>query len=987
MAAKLLHSLTDDNIDLQKQIGCMNGIFQLFDRHHTLTGGGRRMVGHTSKRGVSGLDGDTLERESSNGRLRSSSEKYSHKNIQEKQRISTESSRASFSSLSPSSSFSSLDCNRAPQLEPASFDRIIFPETPSKDPTMSLQGLSPHFSKQSRDLRDLVKDSMYREHGFPGKPKTADRSADPVTRRRDSHSENTDGSSVLAKLQESPWYHNEPRTLLRSSSYHSKDGSSFPTSRDAPRFSYDGREVNRAPFDARNASKHTLKLKDLPRLSLDSKAGSMRSLHESYDNLQQTPARPPSVVAKLMGLTALPDSVSSHDTNSVSTRSYADKDFVTISRSFAERDATSVQQSSSSKKSWKEPSSPRWRSPDSSMKPMSRFPIEPAPWKHIDGRKPIYRTKRAPAKAETTFPSVYSEIEKRLKDLEFTQSAKDLRALKQILETMQSKGFLQTENEVVGLDFTSENHLKEKYLNSKHEARSADHRKPHSERVLVSTKRRTVVERHIESPIVIMKPAKVVMKSVIPVDGLSGVPRTARDVSSKHSVRDNAVNSANMKNERPLKTTQTSRRPQQLAKDENVGPGKTSGTISPRLQQKKIELEKRSRPPTPPDSSKSRRQPSKPQIESNSPGGRRRSRHPNIQESGDKLSEVNVESRNMNFHENENSVSEKSNGSSSCQSPCMKASGSVEKNPTVALSEEESADFGSVPVEYSSPVSVLDDIVHKLDSPSPVKYTRNTMKVDGERDWDAVQETSLDIFAPNSNESGSEMNQKKLEKIENLVQKLRRLNSSHDEARTDYIASLCENTNPDDRYISEILLASGLLLRDLGSSLTNFQFHPSGHPINPELFLVLEQTKTSSLVDSPETKTQLGKIHRKLIFDSVNEILARKLASPGPSLRPVKRARRALNAQKLLRELCYEIEVIQAKNPKCSFDEDDDDKRWKDILYKDVMHHETESWINFDDEISGAVLDIERSIFKDLVNEIVIGESAGLKSKQRLFAN
>lgn len=241
--------------------------------------------------------------------------------------------------------------------------------------------------------------------------------------------------------------------------------------------------------------------------------------------------------------------------------------------------------------------------------------------------------------------------------------------------------------------------------------------------------------------------------------------------------------------------------------------------------------------------------------------------------------------------------------------------------------------------------------------------------------WDAVEETCVDIFASNSNESGCEMNRKKLEKIENLVQKLRRLNSSHDEARTDYIASLCENTNPDDRYISEILLASGLLLRDLGSSLTNFQFHPSGHPINPELFLVLEQTKTSTLASSPDTKT---KVHRKLIFDSVNEILARKLASVGPS---VKRARRALNAQKLLRELCHEIEVIQAK---CSPDEDDDDdKRWKDILYKDVMHHETESWINFDDEISGAVLDIERSIFKDLVNEIVIGES----SKQTLFAN
>lgn len=44
MAAKLLHSLADDNPDLQKQIGCMNGIFQIFDRHHVLTG--RRISHH-----------------------------------------------------------------------------------------------------------------------------------------------------------------------------------------------------------------------------------------------------------------------------------------------------------------------------------------------------------------------------------------------------------------------------------------------------------------------------------------------------------------------------------------------------------------------------------------------------------------------------------------------------------------------------------------------------------------------------------------------------------------------------------------------------------------------------------------------------------------------------------------------------------------------------------------------------------------------------
>lgn len=272
--------------------------------------------------------------------------------------------------------------------------------------------------------------------------------------------------------------------------------------------------------------------------------------------------------------------------------------------------------------------------------------------------------------------------------------------------------------------------------------------------------------------------------------------------------------------------------------------------------------------------------------------------------------------------------------------------------------------------------------------------------MDKERDSkfsNAVEGSSVDIYIPNSREAGStsEINRNKLQNIDNLVQELRRVNSSHDETRTDYIASLCENTDPDHRYISEILLASGLLLRDLRSSLPNFQFHPSGHPINPELFLVLEQTKASTLLEeecSHEKKTQLmikGKFHRKLIFDTVNEILARKLATAGSfsGLRPLKLATKALNAQKLLRELCSEIEVLQAKNLKCSSDEDDD--RWKNILYEDVMCHQSESWINFDDETSGAVLDIERSIFKDLVDEIVIGEATGLKTKpgrRKLFA-
>ncbi|PRQ32573.1 putative protein LONGIFOLIA 1/2 [Rosa chinensis] len=65
MAAKLLHSLADDNPDLQKQIGCMNGIFQIFDRHQVLTG---RRISHHKRLPPGNLhySNGGLERESNN---------------------------------------------------------------------------------------------------------------------------------------------------------------------------------------------------------------------------------------------------------------------------------------------------------------------------------------------------------------------------------------------------------------------------------------------------------------------------------------------------------------------------------------------------------------------------------------------------------------------------------------------------------------------------------------------------------------------------------------------------------------------------------------------------------------------------------------------------------------------------------------------------------------------------------------------------------
>ncbi|KDP31362.1 hypothetical protein JCGZ_11738 [Jatropha curcas] len=1095
MAAKLLHSLADDNPDLQKQIGCMTGIFQLFDRHHVLTG--RRINHRRLLPGDSHLNNGISERESFNVYHRSTeAEMNFNKNLNEKQRNSMESSRPSFSS-SCSSSLSSQDCSRTAQPEASSFDRIIFPDTSSRDAILNQPSTSPHLGRQSLDLRDVVKDSMYREaRGLSVKTPTKEETMGHVhaIKHKDSPrplhlSKSVDGSygngnkgkqnspvdlkeslRVLAKLREAPWYYNETRERPRSS-HDVKDGTSCIISRDAPRFSYDGREMNRLSFESRDTIKSTLKLKELPRLSLDSQEISLRvhnsdsrSSHISKDlrnggnsnekvyNLQhsvETQKRPSNVVAKLMGLEALPESASTSSCQSGLVKCLP-VELGDFSTSLIANDVNRrIRIPKSPRSLSKEPISPRWKNPDLIMKPISRLPIEPAPWKQPEGSRASQKSAKISAKETNPFPTVYSEIEK-LKDLEFNQSGKDLRALKQILEAMQAKGLLETTKEEQGSNTGTQREYEPNCTSTRKKPRFLSQRNQHNNYVNASTTRGSDSLRSYESPIVIMKPAKLAERSgihsssLIPLDGLHGLhripssghadgkngssnSRKAKDQSPRISHRGSAVNSNDKKASVRNKSTQSSTRPQLLPKESTTSSIKISGSVSPRLQQKKLEFEKRSRPPTPPsDSNRPRRQANRISTESGSPGGKSRLKSHKFPQNDDQLSQISTESSHqgddislqsdssvvfelktdVEVTSNEYSTEINADQSPSMKGGCHLVSSSEQKKPASRLEEDRTlSDLTVDTPEQPSPISVLDASVYRDDALSPVKQIPNAPKGDGAEDskeqHSKNQWNLADNFSSNSVSSAlpSEISRQKLQNVENLVQKLRRLNSTHDEASTDYIASLCENTNPDHRYISEILLASGLLLRDLGSSMATFQLHPSGHPINPELFFVLEQTKASSLLSKEECspaksfylKPNLERFHRKLIFDAVNEMIVKKLAllgpCPEPWLKSDKLAKKTLSAQKLLKELCSEIEQLQVKKSLCSLDEEEDDL--KSILWDDVMCR-SESWTDFHNEVSGLVLDVERSIFKDLVDEIVIGEAAGSRTKpgrrRQLFA-
>lgn len=201
-----------------------------------------------------------------------------------------------------------------------------------------------------------------------------------------------------------------------------------------------------------------------------------------------------------------------------------------------------------------------------------------------------------------------------------------------------------------------------------------------------------------------------------------------------------------------------------------------------------------------------------------------------------------------------------------------------------------------------------------------------------------------------------------------MLEKLQQLsvNKDEDAPPVDHIAFLCETESPDHRYVSEILLASGLLMKDLGSGQTGLQLHSSGYPINPDLFHVLEQRK-AGWVSTPDgihqsrsgTKSDPRRAHRKLMFDTVNELLLQKFEK--------ETAVYALSS------------FTRAKDPPAKTD--------AEILRR------LQGWTSFSKELPGMVLEIERSIFKELVDEVVHGESAdgpemkaAGRRRRRLFA-
>ncbi|XP_058778836.1 protein LONGIFOLIA 1-like [Vicia villosa] len=679
---------------------------------------------------------------------------------------------------------------------------------------------------------------------------------------------------------------------------------------DSPRLSYDGR-------DTQSTLKSATKFKELPRLSLDSKERSIKSFNEGTKtrNLLKGPQkvcgssnpiekqveepesarRPSSVVAKLMGIEAFPDWSETCD----SCNTNKNESFVGSRMSDEYRKDGSIM----------------------NVSPYSK----------------CSKSSESSTKASNRSLSVYGEIEKRMADLEFKKSGKDLRALKQILEAMHRYK--------ESIDTTSDQASNSPYDNmsnsSVSESLSAQSpRTPQKNPTSIAVGRPNSTQGS-KSPIVIIKPAKVARKT----NNSSSTESSIHGKSSSSKVyRGDATNvkaPRDKSNKITSKLIQSSKVPRVVIAESNTSSNMMAETRSPRLQ-KKFGLEKRS-PPTSPSSdiSGNRRQQNKQSTELSSPSKTPRQKF-STKERNEIFGEIGYQRRDFKQVE-------------------AVSSGDIKDSSNENFTAET-----KVTAEQPSPVSVLDASFYREDPPSPVKR-----KSDISKDFEEVL-NNCDISEDSEDVAlSSNMNAKlnfsdgtnDLDLItHNLVQVLQQFEHSEDER----FKNFSDHDNPDHKYITEILLASGRLTSP-GSSYT---LHLSGHPINPTLFLALEKIKTNATnLNIAQTNNTQEKMQRKLVFDVVNEILFQKLITES-SYKPYHPEQRKPEGQHLLDMLCTEIDKLQHNNR--NVDLADEDEFLTSIVSEDLVQHSaTTECCN---EIPNLVLDIERLIFKDLITEIVRSE-------------
>uniref|UniRef100_A0A7N0T8R2 DUF3741 domain-containing protein n=1 Tax=Kalanchoe fedtschenkoi TaxID=63787 RepID=A0A7N0T8R2_KALFE len=303
MSAKLMYSLTDDKKGVKSQMGCMNGLFQLFDRHHFM--GGRRIrlppPGECQQTEVENASckAKAHMKDTSKSMLQGDNLRHDPK---DRHGISSD----SISSSTCSSVFTS---NKSAIQQTTSTTPSISQEAPSRTILHTQSAESPNLNQPS----GIVKENGNRE--VPGLTvKTpAVKGIRCAVKLIDSPRPSAPSAPITPKFTGLDESFKKLRKFQDIRSGHSEGP--LITRNEVHRFSCDGRVTH-----SQDTLKSALKLKEKPRLSLDSRASSARMFtpkseahcspkRSEKDNLmspkveqEAESCKHTSIVAKLMGL-------------------------------------------------------------------------------------------------------------------------------------------------------------------------------------------------------------------------------------------------------------------------------------------------------------------------------------------------------------------------------------------------------------------------------------------------------------------------------------------------------------------------------------------------------------------------------------------------------------------------------------------------------------------------------------------------------------
>ncbi|KAL6499156.1 protein of unknown function (DUF4378) [Orobanche hederae] len=847
-----------ENRSLRKQqVGCMGGMYglsQLFGHHRFFTTSRR----HKQKRLLLGTQ-HNLEPQNATNTVTVRVVEVQ----KQKPRTSKESSQATSSSLD--------------------HNRTNIPESAFQITVEKENGPLSSKCRESPQIRDVVKDSMYREaRSVPIRSFTNNEQKVTVMKH-------TDSPRPLDKSKfEKPnatSYDEPARVFTRDDR---------PTLR---RLSYDGRE-------SRDSLK--TKQKELPRFSLDSKASSAKcsGLDSRLNFLGQeygSHIRISSIVAKLMGLDDFTETITTD-----------------------EHKITKLKSS-----------------------------LNPNPNSRVGFLSESPTTSKEKKEKPTSFSSalnlqsssVYAEMEKQVTALEFRSSGKELRALKQILEAMQKKRekFESQSRDPAELQ-------KQKQCSFEDSCSSRDS--------LMWQRRKTY--RH--GPI----------KETCPPNHPRSSTRITKSVVKATMEKTHRQSHTEYRTRRKKKATELSRPDNNDMKEPSChfsSPDKrttlrNSGETYATSRRDFVMARSEPQQNVLCSSGRVRKHSSKKARENCSLSKNTKVNSTDFQLGDDRseLSSVRSESNNsIASHLGTAITSSASRTNPNCREKQNSVSTSKEYMPAVELTV--------TLIEQPSPVSVLDTAFYIEDSPFPVKKISTAFQDESpgqdEAEWslanlnhfsDCTQPDPGYKYNQNSQEMSTFFHEHKVLKTE--------------PSQMNQGESVKWSLVPDQRYINKILSASRLF-KDACIMPTSNQLI-SSRLINPNIFHALEEIEeiNGEQAEKNSRKELNQKMQRRIVFDTVNEILVRKITTYGAYTL----GRKRMSSEGLVKELYLEMDHL------CGMpygDPDDEDVGSIRLLTAD-MKYPSEDWTNHNSEVPVVVLEIERLIFKDLINEVVTGEVEGL---------